>query len=754
MATVTSSITARRTKPPCLSRRKRCWLARPLIWAQVIAEAGARVRQQGGMCRVEFASQGEAFAPRHFEATLAAISTGGMLLVLREITARKLAEEALRESEARWQFALEGAGDGVWDWNPITGEAFFSPGWKQMFGYREDEISQSVQESISRVHPEDWPVLRAATADYLTGRCAEYVCEFRMRCKDGGYKWVLARGKVVARDEEGRVLRLIGTHADIYRQKAVELALKESQQLLRTVIDEIPSVILMKDWDGRFLLANQALAQLYGTTTDALVGRTDGDFNRNAEQVAGYLASVREVMRRGITQTVFEDSTDRITGEIRHFQSVKKPVRDVDGKPCILVIATDITELRRSQARIVASEQTLRYVLDATQEAVWDWQVESGALSVNGRWLESLACAAGEMTGGLDDFLRHLVDEDKPGVMAAVQASLSGKGLYRSEHRMRRSDGSQIWVLDRGNVVERDAQGKPLRMVGSWSDITERKQVEEELRQHRDNLADLVELQTADVVRAKQAAELDNQAKTEILTNMSHALRTPMHAILGFATLGEKKAHSGDGVRLGDYFARIRSSGERLMNLLNQLLDLSKLEAGRMVLDLKAQPLAPLIQEVMGELGPLAEARPVALDLVLADDVPPVRVDGMRFSQIVRNLVANAIKFSPPGHPVRVGLEKRSGAVVLMVSDHGPGIPEDELETVFDKFVQSSKTRTGAGGTGLGLAICRELVEAHGGHIRARNKEAGGAEFEVLLPLPEEEGDVEMNAKAPGRAQT
>ena len=261
-------------------------------------------------------------------------------------------------------------------------------------------------------------------------------------------------------------------------------ALQDANTLLRTVIDENPNIILMKDWNGKFLLGNRALARLYGTTPEQLVGKDDGDFNPNAEQVAFYLQNVRDVMSQDQTRVVMEESTDTATGETLYYQSIKIPLTTPQGDKQILVIANDVSELKRVQLKLEESERRLSYVLDATGEGIWDWDIRTGIVTHNRRWCQ--------ITGLNDDYLQHPLDEfaallhadDKARVMARLQDCLAGKGRYQSEHRMHLKGGQEVWVLDRGDVVERDADGQPLRMVGSFVDISERKAAEVLLGEH------------------------------------------------------------------------------------------------------------------------------------------------------------------------------------------------------------------------------------------------------------------------------
>ncbi len=249
------------------------------------------------------------------------------------------------------------------------------------------------------------------------------------------------------------------------------------------------------------------------------------------------------------------------------------------------------------------------------------------------------------------------------------------------------------------------------------------------------------------LIAAKEAAEAANQAKSEFLANMSHELRTPMHAILSFAGMGVAKAQDAPRDKLLRYFTRVRESGRRLLELLNDLLDLSKLEAGRMQFEVEQQDLHAVTLIIAGEFEALLHERQLILELPEPTTDTHARFDKERICQVVRNLVSNAVKFTPAGKRIRISYldaelpagrratdSGQTAALSCRIDDQGVGIPEDELESVFNKFEQSSKTKTGAGGTGLGLAICKEIIEAHRGAIHAEGNADGGASFIFTLP--------------------
>jgi signal transduction histidine kinase len=253
------------------------------------------------------------------------------------------------------------------------------------------------------------------------------------------------------------------------------------------------------------------------------------------------------------------------------------------------------------------------------------------------------------------------------------------------------------------------------------------------LQQARDELEARVEQRTAELKIAKEQAEEASRAKSEFLANISHELRTPMHAVLSFAGLGVKKIAHARPEKLLDYFDKIRLAGGRLLLLLNDLLDLSKFEAGRMVMNFAPVRFDLLVRSAADELRSLSHERGIRTSCA-GEGASEVVLDGARFLQVLRNLLHNAIKFSPDGAAVRVRYGRRDGVVWVIVEDEGIGVPSDELDLVFDKFVQSRKTKTGAGGTGLGLAICRQIVDAHRGKVWAEPGRRVGAAFHVEIP--------------------
>ncbi len=298
---------------------------------------------------------------------------------------------------------------------------------------------------------------------------------------------------------------------------------------------------------------------------------------------------------------------------------------------------------------------------------------------------------------------------------AEAWKTVADGNVWQAEVCNQAKDGSLYWV-DTTIVPIKDEAGSIEQYIAIRTDITDRKQHEEVLG------------------KAKVAAEAANRAKSEFLANMSHEIRTPLHGILSFARFGTDRAMTADPERLRDYFENIEASGERLMVLLSDILDLAKMESAAMRYEFKPADFRLVVRSVQNDFQSLLAARDITVEYTEPESEMRLTLDASRMGQVVRNLLSNAAKFSPDGGAIKIEVSQDSEVLRLSIRDQGMGIPEDELETVFDKFVQSSKTRTGAGGTGLGLSICREIVDAHTGRIWCENHTEGGAVFHMTLP--------------------
>jgi len=375
------------------------------------------------------------------------------------------------------------------------------------------------------------------------------------------------------------------------------------------------------------------------------------------------------------------------------------------------------------------SETQLKLILNSSSEAIYDMDLNGKCTFTNPACLKMLGYEdANEVIGkNIHNLTHHTRSDgtDYPMNECPIYSAFQeGESTHRDDELFWKKDGSSFPVEYWSNPIIQD--GKPIGTVVSFLDITERKAAE-------------VILQTA-----KEDAENANQAKSEFLANMSHELRTPMHAILSFAMMGKEKINTAKKEKLQLYFSHIRESGDRLLKLLNNLLDLAKLEAGQMQLDIKQNDLRETANQAATEFSELIRNKSLNLEIATAKIETTANFDAEKIMQVISNLLSNAIKFTPESGHITIQFsdttvasksdEDTLPAIAFTVENEGVEIPADELESIFDKFIQSSKTKTGAGGTGLGLAICKEIIEAHGGTIHAENAPNGCTRFTFKIP--------------------
>ncbi len=292
--------------------------------------------------------------------------------------------------------------------------------------------------------------------------------------------------------------------------------------------------------------------------------------------------------------------------------------------------------------------------------------------------------------------------------------------------------GSQLWLIEAGLVALILFLLKNAKMFNK--SFTHMLELQAKTQRHEKELM----VQT-------EKAKIANQTKSEFLANMSHELRTPMHAILGFSSIGSAKVGVATNEKISSYFSRINESGERLLVMLNDLLDLSKLEAGRMVFEFSDNDLQLTINNVVKELSPLLHSRSITVDVEQASLKTRMLYDNEKIAKVVQYLLLNAIKLTPDKMKVNIYFTEaklysnknhaEENAISVSIQDQGPGLPDDELEQIFDEFVQSNKIKSSADGVGLGLLVSREIITSHGGVIKASNSIGeGGTVFTFTLP--------------------
>ena len=365
-----------------------------------------------------------------------------------------------------------------------------------------------------------------------------------------------------------------------------------------------------------------------------------------------------------------------------------------------------------AQRQLVSHLSFIEQLLETLPLPVYMVDKQGGLTLVNRAWEGFMGLRRDEVLGrSIRDFLSasdydHQAMLDKQVLEQGRQVSL--------EWSVRLQHGESREVILNKVPVPDDAGGYR-GVLGVMTDVTEFLEAERVTRE------------------AKESAEQASRAKSEFIANISHELRTPLQSILGFSEIGQMRAEQQ--AKLSDMFREIHLSGQRMLALVNNLLDIAKIESAEQSYDIHPVNATQVVRKVCDELSPLIQGRGLSVKYVFTHDTMMTRADPLRLQQVLINVMANAIKFSPEGGVITLIVQPHQDGVRLSVADQGCGIPPSELEQIFEPFVQSSETKDGSGGTGLGLAICRKIIQGMGGRIHASNQPSGGAVFHIDLPF-------------------
>jgi len=397
-------------------------------------------------------------------------------------------------------------------------------------------------------------------------------------------------------------------------------------------------------------------------------------------------------------------------------------------------------DIKQANEKIRKSEERFRLTLDAVSDGGWDWNIVTDEVLFSDRWLKSLGYARGEVEPHIDFWKSILHPDDEQRVINTVNAHFEGRtSFYQCETRLRMKSGEYRWGVDRGKVVARDPDGKPLRMVGADTDITDRKQVEEQLIQAKDEADELNDQLTRATAQANdmaKRAEIANAAKSQFLANMCHEIRTPMNAIMGFSGM---LADEDLTKEQKEDVNNIRGAGKSLLNLIDDILDFSKIEAGQLDVDMIDCSLGKLLNSLESMMKLQSEDKSLDFKIMTNKDVPAhIKSDPYRLQQCLVNLLSNALKFTDQGHVhVKVSVHKDNCKHFLRfdIEDTGIGIPEDRQQAIFDSFTQvDGSTTREYGGTGLGLTVTKQLTELLGGELTLTSEPGKGSVFSLVIP--------------------
>ncbi len=547
-------------------------------------------------------------------------------------------------------------------------------------------------------------------------------------------------------------------------RKRMEEELRKSEERFRAIINKSPVPFALNDKAQNITYLNEAFIKTFGYDQTDIP--TLADWWPRAYPNPGYRQWVADAWRMRLDkakkeQTPFEPMELVICSKDGTMRTVLVGAVSLSGafQDLHLISLYDITERKQAEEALQASELRLRCTLDVATDGLWDWNLSTRQAYYSPSWIRLLGLEDQEIPlNNINDWKSRIHSEDLPWVDQALSEHLVGKtASYIIEHRVRHRSGEWKWFSMRGKVVQWDEQSRPLRMMGTMTDITERKLSEGALAAATRDL----EKKNSELAEARDKALDAAKTKAEFLATMSHEIRTPMNGIIGMTGFLLDTALSDEQ---REYADMVRRSGEHLLDVINDILDFSKIEAGKLDMEHLDFDVRTTVEDTVALVAERAYAKGLELACLVQSDVPTrLHGDPGRLRQVLVNLLGNAIKFTERGDvvlTVAVGADDEAGAsedllVKFEVTDSGIGLTPGQQAKLFQPFIQADGSTTRKyGGTGLGLAICKKLVEMMGGQIGVNSTAGVGSTFWFTVRCVARPEDVRQAAPSPASLQS
>ncbi|MBH47662.1 MAG: hypothetical protein CME71_05790 [Halobacteriovorax sp.] len=638
----------------------------------------------------------------------------GIFVLSLDISEKKSAEQALGHNKNKLSFVLDSLQTAFWEWDMKTNEAWFNDNWPRMLGYEPDEMKMDATAWADYLHPDD----RQRTIDevryHLKEKTPSLVCLQRFRHKSGKWIHVMTKGRVSERDKNGRATRFIGVNNDISMVSRLEDISQHIQDLADLGIWDMDLQTGSLHW-------SKNTYKVFGLPISLTPPDLDVVFNL-------FAAPYRMKLIDAFTKL----SKDGTPYDLKLCLKTNKWVRAAgnvevyEGTPYrAFGILQDIDDTTQAAEALKTSQETLELALEAGDFGVWDWDIAND----QAYWSPSMKTLfnipeARDLQ--LNDFYQLVHPDDRKKIADEGPAVLEKDSRFDFTYRIK-SEDSWKWVRSVANI-RRDQRGVASRLIGVTWDVTKEVELEH-------NQANAVE-------EAQKASDM----KSQFMATVSHEIRTPMSGVIGMTELLSETELSAEQREI---VQTIKTCGENLLTLVNDILDYSKLEAEKLELEKRPFSLAETLKNTLDLFQYKARQKRIKLSYHLGPGVPDIIVqDEARLYQVLFNLIGNAVKFTSEGEII-VQVEKKQGALSFRVTDTGVGIPKDKLEYIFDSFTQLTPgQQTDNYGTGLGLSISKSIVELMGGQLGVTSKVGEGSCFYFDMEIVTDSSSIKVDKKA------
>ncbi|MFL0809209.1 MAG: PAS domain-containing protein [Agarilytica sp.] len=638
---------------------------------------------------------------------------------------------------------IDATHDGYWEWKPSENYSYFSEKLKTMLGFSEKEIGNDLGVWKSLIHPDDIDDVLTSAKKILEYPTKYHEIEFRMRCKNGSYKWLLSRGKAVKFHSDGKVAHIVGTHIDIQDMKELEESLRRANEdlfLEKELATKASELARMGSWE-----VNVESGSVFWSDSTKKIHGVKPYFEPDLEAGINFYKEgwsrdrITEVFQACVeTGEPFDEELILVTesGEEKWVRALGDKDQSKTKETRIFGLFQDIDESKRTLDALEKAKesesalfQRLKLARDAAEIGVWDWDLVTNELNWD-EWMYRVNDLAPDDFETTVEAMQHCLHEDDVEFLRhQVKDALDGVKPLDTEFRINKRNGDIAYIKTKGSVI-RNENGDAERMIGVNYDITASKSLQLEQE------------------RAREAAEEANEAKSKFLANMSHEIRTPMNGVLGMLHLVLQNDHDDKTKRKLNIALK---SAKSLLTIINDILDFSKIEANKLVLEKTNFLITDVIENCINNVVIQANKKEITLNSDLGEAANSyLKGDPVRVEQIINNLLSNAVKFTEKGSvTISVGLVDygRISKFSCDITDTGIGIPKDKQGELFEAFsqVDASTTRK-FGGTGLGLAICKKLCDLMEGTLNLTSEDGQGTTFSFEIHFDNADEHFEPNS--------